>query len=40
MTNEMILWLLFNDATQTEKTAYQVTDEDVTSWLATFFKGA
>ena len=39
MTNEMILWLLFKDATQTERASYQVTDADVTKWLSTFFTG-
>ena len=37
MTDEMILWLLFQDATKEELASYKVTNKDLTEWLSTFF---
>jgi len=37
MTNQMILWLLFQDATKEELASYKVTQKDLDQWLSTFF---
>jgi len=40
MTNQMILWLLFQDATKEELASYKVTEKDLNEWLSTFFSEA
>ncbi len=40
MTDQMILWLLFQDATKEELVSYKVTEKDLNEWLSTFFSEA
>ena len=37
MTDKMILWLLFQDATKEQLELYKVTEKDIKEWLSTFF---
>ena len=43
MTNAMLLWLLFHNASETDLKAYNpnnlVTQKEINSWLAQFFNG-
>ena len=39
MTNQMILWLLFQNATKQELASWGVTQQEINQWLSTFFSG-
>jgi len=39
MSNAMLLWLLFHNASESDLKAYNVTQKEINSWLAQFFNG-